>query len=129
MGGRGASSMGGRFGLPKNARAVTITGKNGRSMTFYKSSSGTLLMSRTAGAGGGLPAGLGNVSIGDIYRNAKEAGYSVSLISKSEFDKNTAKRRAEHEELRREVGYAEMHPGAGRAGIPARRLLYKPRRK
>ena len=121
--------MGGRFGLPKNARAVSIVDNDGRAMTFYKSSSGTLFMSHAAGAGGGLPAKSGNVSIGDIYRNAKEAGYSVSLISKSEFDKNTARRKAEHEELRREVGYAEMHPGAGRAGIPARRLVYRPRRK
>lgn len=129
MGGRGSSSMGGRFGLPKNARAVTITGKDGRSMTFYQSSSGTLFRSRTVGAGGGFPADLGNVSIGDIYRNAKKHGDSVSLISKSEFDKNTTKQQAAHEELRREVGYAEMHPGAGRAGITARKLVYRPRRK
>lgn len=121
--------MGGRFGLPKNARAVSIVDKDGRTMTFYKSSSGVLLKSHTASGYGGLPADSGNVSIGDIYRNAKKQGYSVSLISKSEFDKNTARQRAAHEETRREVGYAELHPGAGQAGIPARHLVYRPRRK
>lgn len=121
--------MGGRFGLPKNARAVTIAGKDGRRMTFYQSSSGTLFRSRTVGAEDGFPADSGNVNIGDIYRNAKKQGYSVSLISKSEFDKNTARQQAAHEEMLGLVADGELHPGAGRAGIPARRLVYRHRRK
>ena len=127
MGGRGASSMGGRYGLPKNARAVSIVDKDGRMMTFYKSSSGVLLRSHTASGFNGSPVGSGN--IGDIYRNAKKQGYSVSLISKSEFDKNTARQQAAHEESLKEVAYGETHPGAGRTGIPAKRLVYRPRRK
>lgn len=78
----------------------------------------------------GNPVGgtVGAGDIGTIYRNAAKQGYKVTLLSKGEFDRNTANEIKAHEENSREVTMGELHPGAGKSGIPARRLLYRKRR-
>lgn len=78
----------------------------------------------------GNPVGgtVGAGDIGTIYRNAAKQGYKVTLVSKGEFDRNTANEIKVHEENTREIMMGETHPGAGKSGIPARRLLYRKRR-
>ena len=114
-------------GLPRGKAAMTVS-VGGRKFTYYEKN-GQVFESLSVGStASGTPISTGK-TLGDMYRNALASGANVSLHSKSEVAKANLEYSRRREENRKDVGYAEMHPNAGSAGIAARNLVYRPRRR
>ena len=110
MGGRGARSSQGRFGLPNGARAVTVTFSSGARKTYFDNK-GMLMEADRVGSTSGTPVKSSRpVSIGDIYKRAVEKGYDVELLSPEQVARGNAEVGARREANLRAVTYAENHP-------------------
>ena len=121
MGGRGASSASANHaGLPNGAVAFTFGGK--QPMTFYQAN-GVVLRSRSArSTQSGDPIST-NMSLAQLYENAKASGLNIELHTPAEMERANASVRTCRNESQRDIAYAELHPGAGKTGINAKRLL------
>lgn len=130
MGGRGASYSGARSaGLPNGAVAFTVE-QDGHSSIYYQAPSGVIL------TGSNLDGMLtreqtntvSNIGIGEFYRRVKASGDHVVLHSQKDFDEARARYKKNREENNKQIAYGELHPQEGKTGIPARKLVYRPRR-
>lgn len=126
MGGRGGSSMGGRWGLPRGARAITVTteiGGKASTSTYFQNEHGLLMRADAVGTTVGTPAGLSGASVSALYRNAVRRGLKFELHTQRQVDAANALYRENRESSKLDVTRGELHPQAGKSGQHAKRLL------
>lgn len=105
---------------------MTVTYPDGTRQTFAVSNG--MLMQARAVDGAFNPAKGVKSGIRELYDKATGRGFDVQLHSKADLVKGRAARAKREGENARDIAQAEMQPNAGRAGIPASRLVYRPRR-
>lgn len=127
MDGRGSSSRTAGRSLPGGAKAMTVEFADGRKMTF-KQGNGVLMSSGSIDSRFS-PVMNVNTDLRGMYDRAVEKGYKTTLHSASELAAGDARMKARKEENYRDIADAELHPGRGPAGIPARRLLHRDRKR
>ena len=127
MGGRGASSASGKHsGLPGGAVAFTF-GDEKKRMTIYENN-GMIFLSNSVGTTARGRIIDTDLSLVQLYKNAKASGQNIKLHSSSEMDVANRLFSKRKEENRHDIDYAELHPNVGRTGIPARKLLHTKKR-
>ena len=109
MGGRGSSSASGRsrFGIPGDARAMTITYSDGRRVTYFQNESGMLMSATDIGTTVGTPVMSSNVDIATMYQRATDRGYDVELLSSDQVERNNDAYRQRRAENQRDIARAE----------------------
>ena len=126
MDGRGGSSMSGRWGLPRGARAITLTatiGGKARTDTYFQNESGLLMRADAVGTTVGTPVGLSGASVSALYRNAVRRGLKFELHTQMQVDVANTLYRENKESSKRDVTRGELHPQDGKSGQHAKRLL------
>lgn len=128
MGGRGSSSRTAGRSLPGGAKAMTVELAGGGKVAYKQTDAGVLM------SGGSIddrfsPVMRANTDLRGLYDRAVEKGFKVHLHSASELAAGDARMKARKEENYRDIADAELHPGGGPAGIPARRLLHRERKR
>ena len=115
--------MSARVGLPNGAVAFTFG--DDHPVTLYQQDG----MVFKSGVVGGTVAHTApiktDLSISQLYENAIKSGQHVKLHSKADVEKVNAEQRKAKIANQQEISYAEHHPNAGKAGIPARWLRIK----
>lgn len=127
MGGRGSSSRTAGRTLPGGAKAMTVEFADGGKMVFKQGND--RLMSSGSIDSRFSPVMDVNTDLRGLYDRAVEKGFKVHLHSASELAAGDARMKARKEENYRDIADAELHPGRGPAGIPARRLLHRDRKR
>ena len=126
MGGRGASSATGkRQGLPGGAIAFTLGDEH--PVTFFEKN-GRIFRSGSTGTTIAFDIVQMNLSLTQLYENAKTSGQHVKLHSPSEVKAANKSARKRKEENKRDIAHAELHPNTGRTGISTSRLLLSKKR-
>lgn len=126
MGGRGASSVTGkRQGLPGGAVAFTLGDEH--PVTLFERN-GTIFRSGSTGTTIAFGIVRTNLSLAQLYENAKTSGQHVKLHSPSEVKAANESARKRNEENKRDIALAELRPNTGRTGISANRLLLSKKR-
>lgn len=126
MGGRGASSATGkRQGLPGGAVAFTLGDEH--PITLFEKN-GAIYRSSSTGTTIAFDIVRTNLSLTQLYENAKTSGQHVKLHSQSEVKAANESARKRNEGNRRDIAYAELHPNTGRTGISTSRLLLSKKR-
>lgn len=138
MGGRGSSSASaasggakekakiGKYGLPNDARAITVTvniGGKTRTDTYYQNEHGLLMRANALGTTSGQPVLSPGANIQSVYRNSVQNGIKFELLTSKQVDAANAAYRQNKESSYKDIASAELHPQAGKAGYHARRLL------
>ena len=135
MGGRGSSSFSrskaaqptlGRWGLPDDARAITVVtsiGGKRQEGTYYQSETGLLMKADVLGTTHGAPVLMRGASVSAIYRNSVRNGLEFKLLTQGQVDAANASHRQSKLDSHRDIASAELHPNSGKSGIPAKRLL------
>lgn len=147
MGGRGSSSATaasggaaasanakaetGKWGLPNDARAITVTVKIGgktRTDTYYQNEHGMLMRANAPGTTHGNPVLSPGANIQSIYRNSVKNGLKFELHTQNQVDAANAAYWESSKSNYKDIAYAELHPQAGKAGYHTRRLLTSKKR-
>ena len=106
---------------------MTVEFADGRKMTF-KQGNGVLMSSGSIDSRFS-PVMNADADLRGLHDRAVEKGFKVTLHSASELAAGDARMKARKEENYRDIADAELHPERGPAGIPARRLLHRDRKR